>query len=212
MSNIQKAINALLIVGLIVVGLATIGSKNLAGSFVEKYPVRFVNGIFAGDESNNTRVIDSTGKWLGAFNGTSIDASGASDISTLTQGGGITATSTTGATVPLVAANFDRESVIAVTLNVQDATLSFPASSTLSAIVPNAGDFRSIFVRNATTTATMDLTMTGGTGVIMKYASSTSGTIGGIVHGDTDGDNYAKIDLIRKTNTDIDALVTLYND
>lgn len=133
-------------------------------------------------------------------------------VSTFTQGGGVRATSTSGTAVPLLASDFDLENVIDVTLNVQDATLSFPATSTLDAkFLPNAGDTRTIFVRNATTTAATDLTISGGTGFLAKFASTTPATTG-VITGDTDGANYAKIDLIRKANTDIEVLVSLFKD
>jgi hypothetical protein len=133
--------------------------------------------------------------------------SGALTSGTFTQGGGIRATSTIGTTIPLLASDFDVENVIDVTLNVQDATLSFPATSTLTSFIPNAGDTRTIYVRNATTTASMDITISGGTGVLLKKATSTA-----VVYGDTDGANFAKIDLTRKSNTDIEALLNIYMD
>lgn len=123
-------------------------------------------------------------------------------------GGGIFATSTSGTVVPLLASNFDKETVVDVTLNVQDATLSFPASSTIS-FLRNPGDTKVLFIRNATTTAAMDLTISGGTGVLLKMASSTNVAI---VPGDTDGSNYAKIELIKKADKDIEALLSIFND
>lgn len=123
-----------------------------------------------------------------------------------TIGGGRTATSTTGSVVPLLATDFDTENLIDVTLNVVDGTLSFPASSTIREL-PNAGDSKVIFIRNASTTATMDLTITGGTGVLQKNATTTN-----IVAGDTDGSNFAQVTLIRKANTDFEALVDIFVD
>ena len=128
-----------------------------------------------------------------------------------TQGGGITATSTSGNAVPLLATDFDTENVIDVTLNVLDATLTFPATTTLTGVVPTPGMTRTIFIRNASTTAAMDLTVNGGTGVLMKYASTTPANVG-VITGDTDGANYARVDLLRKANTDIEALVTMFKD
>ena len=127
----------------------------------------------------------------------------------VTQGGGIRATSTTGTVVPLLAADFDNENMIDVTLNVQDATLSFPATTTLgSNFLPTAGMMRTFFVRNATTTASMDLTLTGGTGMLLKKATSSA-----VIIGDTDGGNYAQFNLIRKANTDIEVLlVNIFHD
>src|SRR3990167_5737634 len=127
----------------------------------------------------------------------------------VSQGGGIRATSTTGTVVPLLAADFDNENMIDITLNVQDATLSFPSTTTLSSnFLPTAGMMRTFFVRNATTTASMDITLTGGTGMLLKKATSSA-----IITGDTDGGNYAQFNLIRKANTDIEVLlINIFHD
>jgi len=126
---------------------------------------------------------------------------------TFTEYGGIRATSTIGNAVPLLASDFDTENVIDVTLNVLDATLSFPATTTLTSFIPTAGQTRTLLIRNATTTAAMDLTITGGTGVLLKNATSTA-----VIKGDTDGANYGIIKLIRKANTDIEALLQIFVD
>lgn len=129
-------------------------------------------------------------------------------LSGLVIGGERTATSTTGTTVPLRNADIAKASLVDVTLNIQDATLSMPASSTIT-FLPRVGDTRTIFIRNATTTATMDLTISGGTGVLLKKAT---GTDVAIVQGDTDGANFARVEFIRKANSDIEALLTIFND
>lgn len=129
-----------------------------------------------------------------------------------TQGGGVRATSTSGTVVPLLATDFDTENLIDVTLNVQSGTLSFPATTSLaSTFLPATGMVRELFVRNATTTAATALTISGGTGILVKFASSTPATTG-LMSGDTDGANMAKVVLIRKANTDIEALVTFFKD
>lgn len=128
-------------------------------------------------------------------------------VGTFTEGGGIRATSTSGTVVPLLASDFDIENTIDVTLNVQDATLSFPATTTLASFIPTAGQKRTLYIRNATTTAAMDLTITGGTGVLLKKATTTA-----VVYGDTDGANYARIELTRKADTDIEALLQVFMD
>lgn len=138
-------------------------------------------------------------------------SSGSFVASTLTQGGGVRATSTSGTVVPLLASDFDIENVIDVTLNVSSATLSFPASSTLTSFIPVSGQVRELFIRNATTTASMNLTIAGGTGVLLKNASSTP-SVSPIILGDTDGANYGVVKLIRKANTDIEALLTIFRD
>lgn len=163
----------------------------------------------SGSPTFGTQEISTSGNIVAGGN-LSIDGtvsfSGVATLGTLVQGGGIRATSTSSAVIPLLASDFDTENVIDVTLNVQDATLSFPASSTITSL-STAGQMRTIFVRNASTTAAMDLTITGGTGVLLKKATTTA-----VIAGDTDGGNYARIDLLRKSDTDIEALLNIFVD
>jgi hypothetical protein len=146
-----------------------------------------------------------------AITGTSGTFSSSLTSGALTQGGGITATSTSGAVVPLLASDFDTENVIDVTLNVVAGTVSFPATTTLTSFIPTAGQTRTLYIRNATTTAATTLTVAGGTGVLAKFASTTPATTG-VITGDTDGANFARVTLIRKANTDIEALISLFKD
>lgn len=104
------------------------------------------------------------------------------------------------------AAQIENATLIDYTLNLADGTLTLPASSTIS-YMRNAGDSKVFYVRNATTTATMDITFAAGTGINMKRASSTS-----TLRGDADGGNTARITLIRQADSDIDALVDLFVD
>ncbi len=175
---------AVIALGITIFHKGAIVAPSLAG-VVEQQKKSFIEGFFAGD--NRQFEVSRKG--------------------TLTQGGGVRATSTSGSAVPLLATDFDTENLIDVTLNIVDATLSFPATSTLRSFLPNAGDTRKLFIRNASTTAAMDLTITGGTGVLLKNASSTA-----VIVGDTDGANFAIIELIRKANTDIEAIMTPFRD
>lgn len=120
--------------------------------------------------------------------------------------GGRVASSTTSTTGTLLAQTIENASTLDYTLNLADATLTFPASSTIS-FMRNPGDTKVFFVRNSTTTATMDITFAAGTGLNMKRASSTS-----ILRGDADGGNTARVTLIRQSDSDIDMLVDLFVD
>lgn len=185
-------------------------TKNLVFSALIALAVSFVVAISTGDSESNVVVNDGVvvGSLSGRdIKGISLDIVGPTLVNTFTEGGGVRATSTSGSAVPLVATDFDTENLIDVTLNIVDATLSFPATSTLKSFLPNAGDSRTLYIRNASTTAAMDLTITGGTGVLLKNASSTA-----VIVGDTDGANFAIIRLIRKANTDIEALMIPYRD
>lgn len=125
----------------------------------------------------------------------------------LTQGGGVKATSTTGSADTLLYSNFDTENMIDYTANVSSVTLTLPASSTLKNFIPTVGQTRTIYIRNATTSANINLTISGGTGTLLKKATSSA-----TIYGDTDGANFGRIDFIRKANTDIEALLSIFAD
>jgi hypothetical protein len=85
-------------------------------------------------------------------------------------------------------------------------TLTFPATSTLTSFVPNAGDRQDLCFFNATTTAATTITFAAGTGIDLETSSSTP----------TDlillADNMGCFSFLRKTNTDIVAAFTEYAD
>lgn len=164
---------------------------------------RFPNGLSA----------DTTSPIVGEVRGTYLTIT-----STATTGGGIRATSTTNTAETLLASDFDTENVIDYTPNgaVAGTTVTLPASSTLSAFIPTAGQTRTVFIRNATTTAATTVIIAGGSGTLLKVASSTNQIGGGTgaqqIYGDTDGGNHAKLEFLRKANTDIEVLMTVYRD
>ena len=90
--------------------------------------------------------------------------------------------------------------------------LSLPASSTLSSFAPTAGNVRTVYIRNSTTTATTlgDVIIAGGTGTLLKIASSSPSAA--VLLGDTDAGNYSKLDFVRKSNTDFEVLITSFKD
>lgn len=158
----------------IVLGVALVAV--LVFTFVQKTDVVPVetDGASAGTEYTNTEY----------FNASLVE-------------GGVTSTSTVNATVPLRAGDFDNESFIDVMLNTQSATLSFPASSTMGGILTRNGQSKKLIIRNATTSSAISLTITGGTGVLLKTSTSTGSTI----TGDTDGGNHAVLTLMRLANS-----------
>jgi hypothetical protein len=124
-------------------------------------------------------------------------------------GGSAYASSTANSAETMTGKELDDEIVLDYTLNVQDATLTLPASTTamFSSNIPKTGDTMTRFIRNATTTATMDLTIAAGSGVLLKKATTTA-----VIYGDADGASYARLDFIRKSNKDVEALLTIYGD
>ena len=92
------------------------------------------------------------------------------------------ATSSSG-NVTMLAGDFrswvDADVVILSTAGAEGArTITFPASSTVSAALPNVGDMSKTCVYNATTSATTIITFAGGTGITLEVASSTASVMG----------------------------------
>lgn len=73
---------------------------------------------------------------------------GPASVTTFTQGGGITSTSTSAATATMLASEFDTENVYNMTPGGAALTLTSPASSTLSSFIPIAGQTRDVLLRN----------------------------------------------------------------
>jgi hypothetical protein len=123
-------------------------------------------------------------------------------------GGGVFATRTPSNSTA-TADMFDLESVIDMTLTTTSGTLTFPATSTLpKTFLPRAGDTKTLWVRNATTTASVNLTVAAGTGMVFKNSASSSA----IVIGDTDGSNMIRMIMQRKANGDIMVFLTRFFD
>lgn len=139
--------------------------------------------------------------------GEDLVVSGTSDVSTFTQGGGIRSTSTNDTTALLLASDFDTESIIDFTPNITGITLSLPASSTMTSFAPTAGDIRTVYIRNATTTVDIGVIIAGGTGTLLRTASTTS-----TIMGDVGGNTYGQLIFIRKADTDFDVLFQTYLD
>ncbi|MCX6785465.1 MAG: hypothetical protein NTZ18_01270 [Candidatus Komeilibacteria bacterium] len=128
---------------------------------------------------------------------------GATTVSTFTEGGGVTVTTTIAASV-LPYTYFDTENELSIapkTVAITAATLTFPASSTLTAFIPTAGQTRQIMVMNATTTA-YALTLAAGAGETVYSASTTAVIKAG---------QRALLTFFRKANTDISILMSIFH-
>jgi hypothetical protein len=148
--------------------------------------------------------IDASGNVTTSGSVTSASASvtGALVVGTFTQGGGVLATTSIGAGT-LTAANIATNNVIQQT-NTGAITLTLPASSTLTSFIPTAGQVRSLFIANLGTAA---VTLAGGTGTSIKVASSTS-LIGATGLKVIQIGGTGRLDFFRKSNTDIEVILT----
>jgi hypothetical protein len=150
-------------------------------------------GTVSGTSVSGTTV---TGTTVAA---TTLTASGATNVELFTSGGGVLSTSTVSTAMVPTAATFNY-GLIEVTPLVADLTYTFPASSTLSAIVPNAGDVRTVAVYNATSTDGIDVIFAAGAGMEIKGVGGGDLTI--------DEASFGTLTFVRKSNSDILVIVS----
>ena len=112
---------------------------------------------------------------------------------TVTLGGSVLATTSQG-TVTYTAANITKYNTITHTASAA-ATVTLPASSTLTAFVPKAGDTATRFINPVTTS----VTVAAGTGTELNTASSTKVCL---------VNTTCRLDFVRKANSDIEVLLT----
>ncbi len=135
-------------------------------------------------------VVPSSGNLQGTTNLDSLSLSGdltvaglatfgtstsATSTEAITTGTAAVLSTTTIGNLTLAAADINNYGTILSTSTYLNAafTMTLPASSTLSALVPNAGNRRRLWIINGTTTAGVNITLAGNTGVILNSATST---------------------------------------
>lgn len=119
-------------------------------------------------------------------------------------------TSTTATSFTMVQADILSYDTLLITPNTASLTYTLPATSTLTSLVPTAGDMAEQCWYNATSTAGITVTVAEGTGWDLEAASSTtSGADPSFAIGAT---NTGCFKFIRKTNTDILGLFTRFAD
>lgn len=155
--------------------------------------------------ANQYKVIDSTGNWVGNIASTT----GSAIVGTFTQGGGITASSTS-ASVTLAGTEFTTSNRLDYTVNLGSVSLTLNASTTppCSAMTA-AGQVRTVYIRHATTTAASNLTIIGGTGVALKRTATSSPAT---IFGDTDGLSMGILQFTKNASTDCVAIFTASAD
>lgn len=98
----------------------------------------------------------------------------------ITTGGSSFSTSTYSTIGTVTAASLVQNGTYVMTPGITDVTLTLPASSTLTALVPKAGDMKRIYFVNATSTAGIDVIFASGAGTYLITATGTSATFSGI--------------------------------
>lgn len=163
-----------------------------------------VVGLFVGDTTNP--VVERTIERFGADAGpekfeTQVFNSGFS------VGKTCVATGTTAAVGTLGNELQPDTSCVDVTPNGADLTLTLAASTT-KWYPAKKGQVRTLYIRNATSTAGIDVIIAAGTGINLKRATSS----GSQLSGDTDAENHARIDFKRQADGDLTALLEVFQD
>lgn len=187
---------------LIIVGLIAIGAY-FAGPAAGSNQQQEVTDPVSGAITSTTKAIIKAAGFQSASGDLTLTAGdltvgGATALETLTQGGGIRATSTDDTTATFLASDFDVENMIEFTPNVAGITATLPAVSTLTSFIPNAGDHRSIMICNATTTAATTFTLAKGANMNFHNASTSAAINTG---------KCASLEFYRATDTDIEVFV-----
>lgn len=198
MKNLHNWINTALIV--------VVGVLVLVGGNQPEVGTRFPSGLSAdgttpsaGQVRGTTLTITGASTLSGAATlSSALSVSGATSVETLTQGGGVHATTSKVAmtTYTMVESEIDVENTVEWENN-KNITLTLPATSTLTTIIPNAGDVRQYYFQNASTTAAATITFAAGTGIDLQFAEATGGDLV------LNGLDWAKLTFIRQADTDV---------
>lgn len=142
---------------------------------------------------NGTNVINST---FGANLATTT-------VEAFTEGGCVMATSTSAETnnLTFTAAEVQTCRLWVITPGRIFQTLTLAPSSSITTLIPNAGDVARIIVRNSTSTVGGEFRIASSTGTNFNPASTTPASVATTTPGD-----FALLTLIRRLDTDIDVL------
>jgi len=190
--NILTGIGAL-IVGLLIGMVISGGGPSVGGT--TNFDDLGLDSITVSGASTLTGAVTASG---------ALTVSGQTALQELTQSGGILATSTTATAGTLTEAEMLTYNYIAFTANTGNTALTLPATSTMTTLLPNAGDMREWIFENATTTAATTLTITAGAGIDLQGVSNATDVL--------DGTEWAELRCIRKTNTDVMCIVSELED
>lgn len=170
-----SALTAIVVVGLIMF-------------FNQGTPKTFGIAAPSGSTSFFTAIGSQYGYYIGSYGSTTqiIDETGGFVANTFFKAGQVASytnsTSTTATTQTLSASDIANYTAVIMRPNVGAPTFTLPASSTLTAFIPNAGDTVNQCWYNATSSTVANglITFAAGTGIDLEVASSTNGAAGGI--------------------------------
>ena len=153
---------------------------------------------------DGTCIIDASGNLDGVITSSTGSFSGLLTLNAGTLHSYPNSTSTTATTQTLVQADILNYDTILLTPNTGDLTLTWPATSTLTSLVPTAGDTAKQCMHNASTTSGIDITIAAGTGIDLMTASSS--ILGGAPVLTILSNQVGCFTYIRQTDTDISML------
>ena len=183
----------------VVLGAFTLVNAFSGGAFVNIESAQFgdvaLNGDVQGSGSDDI---------LGAYgdtNFTNLVASGSASVEGFTQGGGILSISQSGAAYTLTEAEMLASNVIEVASNATGAalTITLPATSTMTTLIPTAGNTRLWYVENNHTAAATTTTLAAGTGIDLLENDGQNVVLG--------INNTATIECWRKSDTDVGCII-----
>lgn len=146
---------------------------------------RFPNGLAAGVDAN-------------------VGLAGETVVSEFTQGGGILAvTDANGGVVTLTEANLLSANVLSMTASgagQEVIALTLPATSTMTTLIPKAGDFREWIIDASALAAATTTTVTLGTGIDLIAVTTADDVI--------DGAEWARLSCWRQADTDVTCITS----
>lgn len=189
-----------LIIGIVIGAMFAPSNSNLGS--IRFTQDKFTAGLTAGqyDEFSisSAGVVTTSGTLAsGALTATgNSSVVGTLTVDEFTEGGGIITVSTTSAAYTLTAAELAGGNVISIADTESPAlALTLPATSTLTSVIPTAGDSRDWWIQNLHTTAATTTTITIGTGIELQGDGTGDDVINGGVWG--------KLSCFRQASTDV---------
>lgn len=178
MNNLKYVWMALVVVAIIAIGAYSFpkAAVQVAEELVGRFGTAFPNGICTGAGCE----VDTVGE--AEFNG--VLTSGTSTVETLVTGGYVVSSSTSNTSETMAAALLLGGTLL-LTPNTGATTYTLPASSTITAMVPNQGDIKELIIRNSTTTLNLNgfIQFAGNTGTILETSSSSDSFIADKISG-----------------------------
>jgi len=210
MNNILKNIglSIILIIGGVILGYASFSGGPATGGTTNYDAIDVSDGY----KVDGTTIIDGSGNLsvgTGAFSST-VAFNGLPTLNAGLLHSYTNSTSTTATTQTLLAADILNYATVIMDIEVGATTFTFPASSTLSAMVPVAGDRFEQCWYNATTTASQTITFAAGTGIDLEISTSSTNAL------TINPDGFNCFEYVRKpataTTFDIGVLMTHFDE